>query len=204
MAPKAREIDLSAVRERLTRGESRRDIARSLEMPESTLRHHLNKGTPNVHVGILSTPLEKSIVSPEGVHEGDEGTPPLYVHPGIPDASTEESMPLAEGIMDVPQNIPSIPLEGGPQACGGIPQASLSPQLVEALTLAWPDLQSLLAWWQERQRQIETPGEKLERATYHVAPRWIEAVKREADKTGDTYAMVVNRAFRQYFTGRNT
>jgi hypothetical protein len=44
----------------------------------------------------------------------------------------------------------------------------------------------------------------LERVTYHVAPTWIEAVKREADLTGESYAAIVNRAFAQYFAGKST
>jgi DNA-binding transcriptional regulator YiaG len=66
------------------------------------------------------------------------------------------------------------------------------------------DLQSLLAWWRTRQQAINEPAEKLERVTYHVSPKWIEAVRREADLTGDSYAAVVNRAFRQYFEGKAT
>ena len=41
--------------------------------------------------------------------------------------------------------------------------------------------------------------EKLERVTYHVALQWIEAVRREADFTGESYAAVVNRAFANIF-----
>jgi hypothetical protein len=51
---------------------------------------------------------------------------------------------------------------------------------------------------------LHEPPEKLERVTYHVAPKWIEAVRREADLTGESYAAVVNRAFTQYFVGRST
>jgi hypothetical protein len=82
--------------------------------------------------------------------------------------------------------------------------AQLSPQLVEALTTAWPELQHMLEWWRTRQQLQLEPAEKLERVTYHVAPRWIEAVKREADLTGESYAAIVNRAFAQYFAGKST
>jgi hypothetical protein len=78
---------------------------------------------------------------------------------------------------------------------------ALSPQLAEALTAAWPDLLRMLTWWRERQQYAHEPTEKLERVTYHVSPRWREAVRREADNTGDSYAAVVNRALRQYFEG---
>jgi hypothetical protein len=42
----------------------------------------------------------------------------------------------------------------------------------------------------------------LTRQTYHVERRYIDAVKREADRTGESYAAIVNRAFAQYFAGR--
>jgi hypothetical protein len=61
----------------------------------------------------------------------------------------------------------------------------------------------MLAWWRERQRSALEPGEKLERVTYHVAPKWIAAVKREADLTGESYAAIVNRAFAQYFASKS-
>src|SRR5262249_10813906 len=93
------------------------------------------------------------------------------------------------------------PLHEGDQ---GPPVAALSQELVEALTAAWPDLQRMLDWWRIRQQYADEAGEKLERVTYHVAPRWIEAVRREADLAGESYAAVVNRAFRQYFEGKST
>ena len=81
--------------------------------------------------------------------------------------------------------------------------AALSPHLAEALTATWPDLLQMLAWWRVRQQSVSEPTEKLARVTYHVSPRWIEAVRREAERTGDSYAAVVNRAFRKYFEGKD-
>jgi hypothetical protein len=66
------------------------------------------------------------------------------------------------------------------------------------------ELQSLLAWWRTRQGEIQQPPAKLERVTYHLGPRWREAVRREADHTGDSYAAVVNRALKHYFEGKAT
>ena len=81
-------------------------------------------------------------------------------------------------------------------------------QLASQKTKGQPDLcdelQSLLAWWRTRQGEIQQPPAKLERVTYHIAPRWIEAVRREADHTGDSYAAVVNRALKHYFEGKAT
>src|SRR5262245_38093487 len=82
--------------------------------------------------------------------------------------------------------------------------AGLSPDLVVALTEAWPELQQLLDWWRTRHQHAQDPPEKLERVTYHVASRWIEAVRREADLTGESYAAVVNRAFATYFRVKYT
>jgi hypothetical protein len=62
----------------------------------------------------------------------------------------------------------------------------------------------MLEWWRARQQSTQEPNERLERVTYHVAPKWIEAVKREAELTGESYAAIVNRAFAQYFTGKST
>jgi len=85
------------------------------------------------------------------------------------------------------------------------PPAALSQALAEELTAVWPDLQALASWWQQRQhlaQQDDDPDRKLARQTYHVEQRYIDAVKREADRTGESYAAVVNRAFARYFTGR--
>jgi len=85
------------------------------------------------------------------------------------------------------------------------PPAALSPALLAELTALWPDLQAIAHWWQERQllaQQDETPDRKLTRQTYHVEQRYIDAVKREADRTGESHAAVVNRAFARYFAGR--
>src|SRR6267142_1767555 len=84
-------------------------------------------------------------------------------------------------------------------------QAAFSPALAAELAAIWPDLQALASWWQERQhlaQQDDDPDRKLARQTYHVEQHYINGVKREADRTGESYAAVVNRAFAQYFTGR--
>jgi hypothetical protein len=80
-----------------------------------------------------------------------------------------------------------------------------SPALLEELTALWPDLRAVANWWQERQRLAqldEPPDRKLTRQTYHVELRYIEAVRQEAERTGESHAAVVNRAFARYFGGR--
>ena len=105
----------------------------------------------------------------------------------------------AEDIEGIHQGIPALPLQGPQQGDEGIPLGGISPHLAEALTTAWPALQRLLSWWRDREQAAQEPAEKLERVTYHVAPKWIEAVRREADLSGESYAAVVNRAFARYF-----
>ena len=127
---------------------------------------------------------------------------PVGVHPGIPDDS-EESPVGAEEIEGVHEEIPALPLTAIQEGHAGPPVAGLSPEFVETLTTAWPELAEMLSWWRTR-KQVQATPEKLARTTWHVAPRWVEAVRREADLTGESYAAVVNRAFATYFRGKST
>jgi hypothetical protein len=136
-----------------------------------------------------------------GLPEVHLGGPPLYIHPGISDSS-EESAVGGEEVEEVHQGIPALPEPAPPQ---GDPGSALSPPLAEALTTAWPEIQHMLAWWRDRQRLMQdatAPDRQLERQTYHVEKRFIEAVRREADLTGESYAAIVNHAFAQYFAGK--
>jgi hypothetical protein len=115
--------------------------------------------------------------------EGYQGPPTILPAPELPEPAPEQ---------EVAPRVPS-------------PPTALSPALTAELTALWPDLQALASWWQQRQhlaQQDDTPDRKLARQTYHVEQRYIDAVKREADRTGESYAAVVNRAFARYFTGR--
>ena len=200
-------------------GLSQRAIAQEMGMPEATLRKNLKvmaqgvaqaveEGLPRGDQGmpgradadVSQGPPE---VSHRGTPEGDMGIPPLYIHQGIPDDG-EESPLRGESISEVHEGTPALPLRGLQEGDQGPPGATLSPELVEALMTAWPDLQRMLAWWLQRQQYAQESPAKLERVTYHVAPKWIEAVRREADVTGESYAAVVNRAFAQYFAERST
>ena len=117
-----------------------------------------------------------------GTPEDDHSTPPLYVHPGIPD-NGEESPVGGEDIAEVHQGIPTLPLPGLQESAQGPLGATLSPELAEALTTAWPELLQMLQWWRMRQ-PAQASRAKLARTTWHVAPRWVEAVKCEADLRG--------------------
>ena len=144
---------------------------------------------------------------PEGDHggtpAGDNGAPPLYIHPGTPD-DAQESPISDKDIAGVHQGIPILPLTGLQEGDRGGPGSTLSPELAEALTVVWPELVQLLDWWRARQQYTQEPTERLERVTWHVAPRWIEAVRREADQTRQTYAAIVNTALAIYFRGKST
>ncbi len=200
-------------------GLSQRAIAQALDMPEATLRNNLKilaqavaqavgEGPPIGDQGLppQNNP-EVSLGSRKGGHMGppnaDLGTPPLYVHAGISDDG-EDSTVGSEDIEGVHEGIPALPLIGIHEDHHGPPSEGFSPELIEALTTAWPDLLQMLTWWRQRQQDAQRPAEKLERVTYHVAPQWIEAVKREADLTGERYAAIVNRAFAQHFVGKST
>ena len=79
----------------------------------------------------------------------------------------------------------------------GIPEASLSPQLAEDLTRAWPEMgQICLAWWRKQVSQASAPGEKFERVTFHVAPKWVERIKREAEVRSISQLQSSTRLFR--------
>jgi hypothetical protein len=173
-------------------------IAKQMELPVSTLQSKLKaQGPPRAtHRETVEPPAT-------GRPKGDKGRPPLYVHPGIPD-EIPESPVSAEDIAEVPHALPALPAMGIPEGAQGPPVATLSAELAEALTATWPELVDLVAWWRARHQAGQETPKKLERATYHVEPRWVEAVKREADKTGESYAAVVNRAFAQYFAGKST
>ena len=128
-----------------------------------------------------------------------------------PSPQLPEDLPEHASLLPAPPEAPySVPAPqeagdpGGTARSESLP-AGLSPALLDELTAVWPDLQAIAQWWQERRRlaqQDDTPDRKLTRQTYHVEQRYIDAVKQEADRTGESHASVVNRAFGRYFAGR--
>ena len=125
----------------------------------------------------------------------------------LPASERPEELPVHETLLPTPPEASySLQAPPGADAQAVAPRVpSLSPALAEELTAVWPDLQALAHWWQERHRlaqEDDTPERKLVRQTYHIEQRYIEAVRRESDRTGESYAAVVNRAFARYFTGR--
>src|SRR5438874_1847240 len=129
----------------------------------------------------------------------------------LPASERPEDLPVHETLLPAPPeasySFPTPPGADEPEVAPRAPSppAALSPALAADLTAAWPDLQALAHWWQERHRlaqEDDTPERKLVRQTYHIEQRYIEAVRRESDRTGESYAAVVNRAFARYFAGR--
>jgi hypothetical protein len=66
------------------------------------------------------------------------------------------------------------------------------------------ELQELIDWWQQRQRQrvYDSLPRETSRQTYHVETQWIELIRKEADAEGVSLMQVVNRAFRAYFESK--
>jgi hypothetical protein len=119
------------------------------------------------------------------------GGPPAHdtLLPAPPEASY--SLPAPDELEDIPR------VEASPVVSSSV--------LLEELMALWPELQAVARWWQERQilaQQDHAPDRKLTRQTYHVEQRYIDAVKQEADRTGESHAAVVNRAFARYFGDR--
>lgn len=168
-------------------------------IPEVSLGIPMQKlGGPEVDLGILE----------KGTPEVSQGLPQGNIPTYEPDRAVSD---YPEVYASPPRSTLGIPGEtkrpfdsGPPKGDLGRPETRFSPQLADELCAAWPELQDLLAWWRARHQGAQAPREKLERVTYHVAPRWIEAVKREADRSGESYAAVVNRAFALYFNQRET
>jgi hypothetical protein len=123
--------------------------------------------------------------------------------PQLPDDLPEHDTlqpapPDASYILPAPDELEDTPRVEAPPVVS-------SALLLEELMAIWPELQAVAHWWQERQilaQQDDAPERKLTRQTYHVEQRYIEAVKQEADRTGESHAAVVNRAFARYFAGR--
>ena len=129
----------------------------------------------------------------------------------LPASERPEDLPVHETLLPAPPeasySLPTPPGADEPEVAPRITplQAAFSPALAAELAAIWPDLQALAHWWQERHRlaqENDTPERKLVRQTYHIEQRYIEAVRRESDRTGESYAAVVNRAFARYFAGR--
>jgi hypothetical protein len=128
---------------------------------------------------------------------------PVPLAPQLPEDLPEHDTllpapPDASYILPVPDELEDTPRIETPPVVS-------SSALLEELMALWPELQAVARWWQERQllaQQDDAPDRKLTRQTYHVEQRYIDAVKQEADRTGESHAAVVKRAFARYFGGR--
>jgi hypothetical protein len=154
-----------------------------------------------------STKTPAKATTPTRAPSRRQASPP----PAPPAPALPEDVPEHATLLPAPPEASySLPASSEADAPGGVlrrepPPPALSPDLAAELTAIWPDLQALAHWWHERQRlaqENDAPNRKLVRQTYHIEQRYIDAVKREADRTGESYAAVVNRAFARYFAGR--
>jgi hypothetical protein len=170
----------------LKRGTPRSQIAKELKLPPSTLGDILRRRAaqatpepPTTGQAVADGIAEEDYRADEEPPEVDQGTPAIRAAGNPPEAT--EITEVHYTAEDSPQEV------------------YISPPLQE-MAVAWPAMQRMLAWWEDRERTLQEPAEPLERVTYHVSPRWIAAVRREADQTGESYAAVVNRALTLYFT----
>ena len=223
--PKARApLDYTRYQELKRQGLPQRQIAAALGIPESTLRDNLrllqkaqashglpqaDHGPPQEDIGIPEGPPYADPGLPEG--DQDRRTPDISLGP--PQTDQAETAALAGHATPTPHGCGPKDTEGRPQGIPevhpGIPLSQVDPGGPLALlsTQDLQDLQALLAWWRDRQRLVQdaaAPERQLERQTYHIEKRFIEAVRREADLTGESYAAIVNRAFVQYFARKST
>ena len=213
-------LDYPRYQELRSRGLSQNQIAKELGIPESTLRdnlkHHLQaqalRGTPEVDHGTPQGIPEVDVGIQERIPEVDLHPPRQSPLPGPPEVHLEKPLSTygppevdrggpGVGPPEIHQGTPIPPSpQGPPEVHPRRPDADFTARDRE-------DLQALLTWWRGRQQQLEDadhPERHLERQTYHVERRFIEAVRREADLTGESYAAIVNRAFAQYFGHKET
>ncbi len=194
--PKTRTpLDLDRYQRLKDQGLSQRQIAQELRIPESTLRDNLRTvpQTPTAQ-GVPMVDVRGHVDEPAREHAPRQGVP--GVAQGIPQATTSIDQGLPRRVPDVDQET----THSRPRTTQGPPSEQLIPQDVQ-------DLQSLLAWWRSRAHLLQEakgPDRELVRQTYHIEQRFIDAVRREADLTGESYAAIVNRAFAQYFGGKYT
>ena len=208
-------LDYPRYQELRSRGLSQNQIAKELGIPESTLRdnlkHHLQaqalRGVPEVDHGTPQGIPEVDIGTRERIPQVDVGPLRQEPIPGPPEVHLEKPL-HTEGPPEVDggRHTPGIPevYQGTPRPASlhGPPEVHLRGPDADFTARDLEDLQALLTWWRARQQQLEDadhPERHLERQTYHVERRFIEAVRREADLTGESYAAIVNRAFAQYF-----
>jgi hypothetical protein len=63
-------------------------------------------------------------------------------------------------------------------------------------------LQEVLTWWRQRSAGVQGRQGKVVRHTFHIEARWLDAIRREAETTGESLAAVLHRALAAYFGDR--
>jgi Winged helix-turn-helix DNA-binding len=119
-----------------------------------------------------------------------EGLSPIEIAKrlGLPRSTVRDRLKKLD-LAPPPETTASASTEGTPNVYDGMLEGIMA------------DLRELVGWWQERQatlQQASDTNRKTERTTCHVAQRWIDAIRRQADLDGMTSTRIVNAAFRQY------
>jgi hypothetical protein len=91
---------------------------------------------------------------------------------------------------------------------GGLPQLTRPEYAVNVQEPIFTDtdvatMRELIAWWQHRQQQQARQAEAIQttqRITYHVDPRWIQAIEQEANDRDCTIKVLINQILADYFT----
>src|SRR5712691_3397179 len=133
-------IDHERYRELQSQGLSRRQIAKALGIPESTLRDNLKV----MQKGQQSTP------------EVDLGTPPIK--------EQQEGVTLAPQALSQIADGPPKDHQGTPDIATRPLEADLGPHMSE-MVAAWPEVHAMLTWWRNRHLEVheaEAPERKLE------------------------------------------
>jgi hypothetical protein len=197
--PKARApLDYDRYQELHRQGLSLSQIAKELGLAKTTLWDRL-RAMPKAQAAQGLPPDD------QGPPQDDQGGRPHEVSLGQPQPDQPEPATLSRRAAPTPRVGGSEDTMGGPQQ--GTPNVYQGGPLAMLSTQDLQDLHALLAWWRDRHHLVQAaaaPARQLERQTYHIEKRFIEAVRREADLTGESYAAIVNRAFAQYFAGKST
>jgi hypothetical protein len=79
--------------------------------------------------------------------------------------------------------------------------------LLQELRTVREDLAQLVEWWRARQAffdRAQDPMWQTQLHTFHVARPFLDLIRRQAEIECTTITEIVNRAFQQFFGGRET
>lgn len=79
--------------------------------------------------------------------------------------------------------------------------------LLQKLRTAWDDLAQLVDWWHARKaffERAEDPVWETELHSYHIARRYIDLIRQQAEVECTSQKEIINRALGQFFAGSET